>query len=76
MDLASFDDELFCGESARHSYKNRPEMDVVARDRTISLWAMLTRLYIEALLADEYLAGQVWELWDAGLIPDELAAIA
>ncbi len=37
---------------------------------------MVTRLYIEALLVDEYLAGKVWELWDAGLIPDELAAIA
>ena len=37
---------------------------------------MLTRLYVEALLADEAMADQVWELWDAGLIGDELAAIA
>ena len=35
---------------------------------------MLTKLYIEALLANEELADQVSELWDAGLIPDELAA--
>ena len=35
---------------------------------------MLTRLYVEALLRDESLADQVWELWNAGLIPDELAA--
>ena len=37
---------------------------------------MLSRLYVEALLADEELADQVWELWDAGLIPDDLAAWA
>ncbi len=37
---------------------------------------MLTRLYIEALLVDEYLADQVWELWDWDVIGDELAVIA
>ena len=37
---------------------------------------MLTELYIEALLVDEELADLVWELWDGGLITDELAAIA
>ena len=37
---------------------------------------MFTELYVEALLADQELADQVWGLWDAGLIPDELAAIA
>ncbi len=37
---------------------------------------MLTELYIEALLVDEYLADQVWELWDTDLIDDEMAAIA
>jgi hypothetical protein len=37
---------------------------------------MLTRIYIEALLVDEELADQVWEAWDAGLIPDELVAWA
>ena len=37
---------------------------------------MLTRLYVEALLVDENLPDQVWELWDAGLITDEVAAIA
>ncbi len=30
----------------------------------------------EKLLVDEDLADQVWELWDVGLIPDEMAAIA
>ena len=35
---------------------------------------MLTELYIEALLANEYLADQVWELWHAGIITDEMAA--
>jgi len=37
---------------------------------------MLTELYIEALLVDEDLAEQVWELWNVGIIPDELAALA
>ena len=37
---------------------------------------MLTEIYIEALLVDEDLADQVWELWNAGLIPDELAVMA
>ena len=37
---------------------------------------MLTRLYVEALLADEDLADQVWELWNVGEIPDGLAAMA
>ncbi len=37
---------------------------------------MLTDIYIQALLVDEVLADQVWEVWDAGLIPDDLAAIA
>ena len=36
---------------------------------------MFARLYVEALLTDSKLADQVWELWDAGLIPDELAAV-
>ncbi len=34
---------------------------------------MLTENYVEALLVDEELADQVWELWDAGLISDVLA---
>ena len=37
---------------------------------------MLTAIYIEALLVDESLADQVWELWSGGLIPDEAAAWA
>jgi len=37
---------------------------------------MLIRLYIEALLVDDELADQVWELWDAGIITDGLAAMA
>ena len=36
---------------------------------------MLTRLYVEALLADEETADAIWELWDAGVITDDLAAI-
>ena len=37
---------------------------------------MLTRLYVEALLVDEDLADQVWGLWDAGEITNEVAAWA
>ncbi len=29
--------------------------------------AMLTEIYIEALLVDEELADQVWQAWDAGV---------
>jgi hypothetical protein len=35
---------------------------------------MLTRLYVEALLVNEDLANQVWELRDAEVITDEVAA--
>ncbi len=38
--------------------------------------ATLTELYIEALLVDEELADLVWELSEAGLISDEVAALA
>ncbi len=37
---------------------------------------MLTEIYIEALLVDEGLADQVWELWKAGVITDDLVASA
>ena len=37
---------------------------------------MLTKLYIEALLVNENLADQMWELWDAGVITDGEAAWA
>ena len=35
---------------------------------------MLTEIYIEALLVDEELADQVWEMWDSGEI-DDLGAV-
>jgi len=37
---------------------------------------MLTRLYIEGLLADEEAADQVWEAWEAGEISNVIAAWA
>ena len=37
---------------------------------------MLTKIYIEAMLVDEELADCVWELWNAGVITDDLAAMA
>ena len=36
---------------------------------------MLIELYIEALLVDEKIADQVWELWNAGIIADSIAAL-
>ena len=37
---------------------------------------MLAELYVDALIADEALADEVWALWDLGLISDDLAAYA
>ncbi len=37
---------------------------------------MLTEIYIEALLVNQKLADQVWELWNAGQTDDETACIA
>ncbi len=37
--------------------------------------AMLTEIYKETLLFSEELADLVWELWNAGVITDELAAM-
>ena len=37
---------------------------------------VFTRLWIEALLANERLAELVWKAWDAGVITDEIAAWA
>ena len=37
---------------------------------------MLTEIYIEALLVDENPAEQAKELWEVGIIPDDLAAWA
>ena len=37
---------------------------------------MLTHYYVEALLVNQDMADQVWELWNAGVIMDELAARA
>ena len=37
---------------------------------------MLTEIYIEAVLANEELAVQVWEAWDNGEIDDRVANFA
>ena len=36
---------------------------------------MLTEICIEALLVDEDLADQLWELWHEGVVDDDLAKI-
>ncbi len=38
--------------------------------------AILTEIYIEALLVDEELADQVWAAWDKGVIDDLVAWLA
>ncbi len=38
--------------------------------------AMLTEIYIEALLVDQAMADQVWEAWDNGEIDDQVAWLA
>ncbi len=38
--------------------------------------AVLTKIYIEALLVDEGLANRVWEAWDADETDDQTACIA
>ena len=38
--------------------------------------AMLTEIYISALLVDEELADQVWAAWDAGEVDDPIALLA
>ena len=37
---------------------------------------MLANLYVDALLADENQADLIWELWNAGVITDEKAALS
>ena len=37
---------------------------------------MLVDMYVEATLVDEDLADQVWEQWNVGVIPDDLAELA
>jgi len=37
---------------------------------------MLAEIYIEALLVDEEMADQVWEVWDKGEIDQDTALIA
>ena len=39
----------------------------------IKQWAMLTDPYVEAVLVDPVAADAIWELWDANMIPDEVA---
>ena len=38
--------------------------------------AMLTDIYVEALLVDEELADQVWDAWNAGKIGDSTTLLA
>ncbi len=55
---------------------NRLDSQAVDSPKTKHIPAMLVELYIEALLVDEELADMVWELSEAELITDEMAALA
>jgi hypothetical protein len=37
---------------------------------------MLIEYYVDALIADETAADEIWTLWDAGKISDDHAALA
>ena len=36
----------------------------------------MLNLYVDPLLTDEKAADEIWELWDSGVISDDLAALA
>ena len=59
-----------------HFHSNQPYLADAVPDQSIQHQALLIRLYVEALVADEALTDQVWELWDAGVISDDLAVWA
>ncbi len=42
------------------------QIAVICCEQSVSKQAMRTEIYIEALLVDEELADQVWELWYSG----------
>ncbi len=44
--------------------------------RVSDIAAMLTEIYIEALLVEDELADQIWEAWYCGDADDETACIA
>ena len=52
--------------SAKYEY-----LELVVGYRADDSEAMLTRIYIEALLVDEELADQVWEAWYNGESDDQ-----
>ena len=47
-----------------------PVYPMAAYPECCHITAMLTEIYIEALLVDEEAADQVWEIWDKGEIDD------
>jgi hypothetical protein len=44
--------------------------------KSICIWGILVRLYVNTLLVDERAADEVWKLRDTGVITDEMAALA
>lgn len=51
-------------------------MAAAATGLILQSYAMLARLYVEALLTDECAADAVWELWDRGMLTNAEAARA
>ena len=54
-----------------HFSKKRPVSGSASDPQSGHACFMLTAIYIEALLADEELADQVWEAWDKGEIDNQ-----
>ena len=52
------------------------ELRLAAVRAYLSVLDMLTEWYIEALLVDEKAADEIWELWNLGMISDQIAVRA
>ena len=53
-----------------------PDSQAATSPQAVHPLAMLTEIYICALLVDEELADEVWEAWDMGEIDEKLAELA
>ena len=67
----------FCGDFHNRVNVSAHFQSVIPRYLALGrVGFMLTKCSIETLLVDEGLAGQVWELWNAGVITDGLALLS
>ncbi len=76
MKSTGFERPLSGKADIRHAHPVSAQTTQIRRLRYPNKQAMLTEIYIEALLVDEELADQVWEAWDVAEIDDLVACIA